>query len=142
MCGLAASELEEGADTAGAPVAESSAGPSAAIRHIEEDGGALPDAELPAIDFGDADERNLHRHAAQHAQEAIDAAKRRAQEFDEARRQENEVLAKRRDELMTLEGADEEDAEGEGEDGEGTKAPLLDCKSWLSSSRDWADSRC
>lgn len=141
--GLVASELEEGADTAGAPVAESSAGPSAAIRHVEEDGGALQDAALPDIDFGDSDERNLHRHAALHAQEAIDAAKRRAQEFDEARRRENEVLAKKRDELLRAEGdgAGEEDGEGEEEEeGEGGKAPLVDCESWQSDFGCLADS--
>jgi small-conductance mechanosensitive channel len=122
--------LEEGTDTAAAPAASADAGPSAAIRHIEEDGGALPNADLPAIDFGDEDERNLHRHAAQHAQDAIDAARKRAMEFDEERRKENEALAQRREELLRAEGLDDGGDEDEDGEGEADKAPLVDCE-WL-----------
>ncbi|KAG9120325.1 putative DNA helicase ino80, partial [Ceratobasidium sp. 392] len=135
------SELEEGADTSAAPAGASTsaepaaaAGPSAAIRHVEEDGGALAGTELPAIDFGDVDERNLHRHAAQHAQDAIDAARKRAQIFDEERKRENELATRRRDEQRMADGdPDEEDAEGEDEEedgeGEGAGKGLVDLDS-------------
>ncbi|KAG8779089.1 putative DNA helicase ino80 [Ceratobasidium sp. 428] len=135
---LKTTELEEGADTSTAPTTtDAAAGPSAAIRHIEEDGGtALSGTQLPAIDFGDADERNLHRHAAQHAQDAIDAARKRAQVFDEERKRENEIVARRREEQRLADGeGEDEDAEGEDEeDGEGEgdgggKAPLVDLDS-------------
>ncbi|KAF8756195.1 DNA-binding domain [Rhizoctonia solani] len=82
---------------------------SAAIRHIEEDGDQAPNA-LPAINFTDADERNLHRHAAQNAREAIDAAKQRAKEFDEARKREFEE-ARKNNERMD----EDEDDDGNGE---------------------------
>ncbi|KAG8722098.1 putative DNA helicase ino80 [Ceratobasidium sp. 394] len=127
---LKTNELEEGADTAAVPGTSADAGPSAAIRHVQEDGGALAGAELPAIDFGDADERNLHRHAAQHAQDAIDAARRRAQAFDEERKRENEAATKRREEQRMADGDPDVDAEGEDEDDDGRdKAPLVDLDS-------------
>ncbi|KAG8739108.1 putative DNA helicase ino80 [Ceratobasidium sp. 414] len=128
---LKTNELEEGADTATAPSTSTDAVPSAAIRHVEEDGGALDGADLPAIDFGDADERNLHRHAAQHAQDAIDAARRRAQVFDEERKRENEAATKRREEQRMADGDPDVDAEGEDEEEDegGDKPPLVDLDS-------------
>ena len=86
-------------------------------RDVEEDGGALSGTALPAIDFGDADERNLHRHAAQHAQDAIDAARKRAQAFDEDRKRENEAATRRREEQRMVDG--DVDAEGDEEEEQG-----------------------
>ncbi|QRV83676.1 DNA helicase [Ceratobasidium sp. AG-Ba] len=130
---LKTTELEEGTDTSAAPgiSTDATGTTSAAIRHVEEDGGALKDTPLPDIDFGDADERNLHRHAAQHAQEAIDAARKRALAFDEERKRELEAAIRRKEEQRLADG--DMDAEGEEddeeEDGEGTGKPLVDLDS-------------
>ncbi|CAE6399383.1 unnamed protein product [Rhizoctonia solani] len=106
---LKTSELEQGTETALQPgPSTASDEQSAAIRHIEEDGDSAP-SQLPAIDFGDADERNLHRHAAQSARQAIDAAKQRAMEFDEVRRREFEEARKNNEPM-------DEDTDGDGED--------------------------
>ncbi|KAJ1301370.1 hypothetical protein OPQ81_008635 [Rhizoctonia solani] len=121
---LKTSELEKGAETTSEPPSSNQpAEQSAAIRHIEEDGESGP-SELPAIDFGDADERNLHRHAAQNARQAIDAAKQRARAFDEVRRREFEE-AKKNNERM------DEDADGEEEEDLETPSgkPLVDLDS-------------
>ncbi|KAH7334613.1 SNF2 family N-terminal domain-containing protein [Rhizoctonia solani] len=114
---LKTSELEQGPETTSQPTPSDQPGePSAAIRHVEEDGDAAP-SHLPDIDFGDADERNLHRHAAQNARQAIDAAKQRAKEFDDARRLELEA-ARKNNERMD----EDDDGEGEGE-GDGEEDP-------------------
>ncbi|CAE6431363.1 unnamed protein product [Rhizoctonia solani] len=121
---LKTSELEKAPDTTSEPSSSNQpAEQSAAIRHIEEDGEASP-SDLPEIDFGDADERNLHRHAAQSARQAIDAAKQRAKQFDEIRRREYEE-AKKNTEPM------DEDADGEEEEDTEppTGKPLVDLDS-------------
>ncbi|CUA71340.1 DNA helicase INO80 [Rhizoctonia solani] len=120
---LKTSELEQGAETTPQPGASTTpAEPSAAIRHIEEDGDEAP-LDLPEIDFGDADERNLHRHAAQNARQAIDAAKQRAKEFDEIRRREFEE-AKKNNEPMDEDADVDADADEDPEEPSGK--PLVD----------------
>ncbi|CAE6436278.1 unnamed protein product [Rhizoctonia solani] len=122
---LKTSELEQGPETTSQPTA--SAEKSAAIRHIEEDGDQAHNS-LPAIDFADADERNLHRHAAQNAREAIDAAKQRAKEFDEARKRELEQ-ARYDTYIQADEDEDEDDGQGESDPDAAPGKPLVDLDS-------------
>ncbi|CAE6337969.1 unnamed protein product [Rhizoctonia solani] len=122
---LKTSELEQGEETASQPSVSAPAEKSAAIRHIEEDGDQAPNA-LPAIDFTDADERNLHRHAAQNAREAIDAAKQRAKEFDEARKREFEEARKNNE---RMDEDEDDDGNGESDPDAQPGKPLVDCES-------------